>query len=193
MSARDEVRRELRQLCVAHQGPSASWDQGCGYCDGRMTKIMAVVDKFAKALVNELENDRKVLDTRGNFVDHTRQEIFRLAEDCGCDPDADDYNHDHCESEMGGEYLCTRQHLGSVCGECENEGGDGPSWRPDRYEWPCPVVSQLAEARSGALREAAEKGEEVANQLHSQGYDGQASGAYKVVDELRRTAEAGPS
>ncbi len=145
MSARDEVRRELRQLCGAHQGPSTSWDQGCNYCDGHMAKIMAVVDRFAKALMNELESDRQALDARGNFADHTRQDIFRRAEDCGCDPDGDGYEDDHPESEMGGEYLCRSQRLGSVCCECEAEDGDGPFWRPDRYEWPCPVIEQLAQ------------------------------------------------
>ncbi|MCG0066513.1 hypothetical protein L0F81_25060 [Streptomyces tricolor] len=73
--------------------------------------------------------------------EHSRQDIYRLAEDCGCDPDSEGYGDDHCESEEGGEYLCGRQHLGTVCGNCETE--DGPSWRPDRYEWPCPTVAKL--------------------------------------------------
>ncbi|MYX88422.1 MULTISPECIES: hypothetical protein [unclassified Streptomyces] len=50
--------------------------------------------------------------------------------------------------------------------------------------------------RAEAIREAAEAGEEVANRMHSMGYDGRASGAYDVVDELRRAAddaEAGES
>jgi len=75
--------------------------------------------------------------------EHPRQEIFPRAMDCGCDPDGERYDDDHCESDGGGEYLCTRQHLGSVCGDCENEDEDGPSWRPDRHEWPCPAVTKL--------------------------------------------------
>ena len=75
--------------------------------------------------------------------EHSRQEILPLADSCGCDPEGDGYGDDHCESEEGGEYLCARQHLGFVCGTCENETGDGPSWRPDRYEWPCPKVAAL--------------------------------------------------
>ena len=75
--------------------------------------------------------------------DHQRQEILPRAEDCGCDPNEDGYDDDHCESDEGGEYLCARKHLGWVCSTCENEDGDGPSWRPDRYEWPCPAIAKL--------------------------------------------------
>lgn len=75
--------------------------------------------------------------------EHTRQEILPLAEICGCDPDGDGYDGDHCESDVGGQYLCARQHLGWICEQCVNEDGDGPSWRPDRYEWPCPVVAKV--------------------------------------------------
>ncbi|WP_446458705.1 hypothetical protein [Streptomyces rochei] len=75
--------------------------------------------------------------------DHQRQEILRLAENCGCDPNSDGYDDDHCESGDDLEDLCARQTLGFVCSTCENEDGDGPSWRPDRYEWPCPTVKRL--------------------------------------------------
>ncbi|MGW7688920.1 hypothetical protein ACWGMA_08500 [Streptomyces asiaticus] len=85
---------------------------------------------------------------------HSRQEILPLAENCGCYPNSDGYDDDHCESDQIGEYLCARQHLGFVCGECVNEGDDGPDWRPDRYEWPCPAVA--------ALDDAARKSAEVA-------------------------------
>ena len=74
---------------------------------------------------------------------HHRQEILPRAMDCGCDPGADGYDDDHCESDEGGEYLCARQHLGWICGDCENADEDGPDWRPDRYEWPCPTIAQL--------------------------------------------------
>ncbi|MFC8925495.1 hypothetical protein ACFT43_06395 [Streptomyces albidoflavus] len=96
--------------------------------------------EFARRLRGVAERTYPELILR---FEHSRQEIFRIAENCGCDPNADDYDDDHCESDEGGEYLCGRQHLGSVCDACEDEDGDGPSWRPDRYEWPCPAVSKL--------------------------------------------------
>ncbi|MCX4605428.1 hypothetical protein OG402_33725 [Streptomyces anulatus] len=76
-------------------------------------------------------------------LEHSRQEILPLADDCGCDPNSDGYGDDHCESGQGGEYLCARRHLGWVCGTCINKDDDGPSWRPDRHEWPCPTVAAL--------------------------------------------------
>ena len=75
--------------------------------------------------------------------DHQRQEILPRAEDCGCAPDSAGYEDDHCESGDDLEDLCARQHLGFVCASCVNEDGNGPSWRPDRYEWPCPTIAQL--------------------------------------------------
>ncbi|MGW7597311.1 hypothetical protein [Streptomyces antimycoticus] len=75
--------------------------------------------------------------------EHSRVEIYTLADDCGCDPDGDEYGDDHCESDEDGQYLCARQHLGFVCGNCVNEDDSGPDWRPDRYEWPCPAVAAL--------------------------------------------------
>lgn len=75
--------------------------------------------------------------------EHQRQEILPRAMECGCNPDADGYDDDHCESDEDGEYLCAHQHLGWICAACENEVEDGPAWRPDRYEWPCPTVANL--------------------------------------------------
>lgn len=75
--------------------------------------------------------------------EHHRLEILPRADDCGCDPNGDGYDDDHCEGDEGGEYLCARQHLGFVCGTCENADDDGPDWRSDRYEWPCPAVAKL--------------------------------------------------
>lgn len=46
---RDDLERELRQLCVAHQQPTSPFDKGCTYCDGRMAKIMAVVDEYIES------------------------------------------------------------------------------------------------------------------------------------------------
>ncbi|MET8693606.1 hypothetical protein ABZV65_13805 [Streptomyces bauhiniae] len=75
--------------------------------------------------------------------EHTPQEIYRRAEDCGCDPDSEDYDTDHSESDEGGEYLCDRQFLGRICANCVNDNDDGPDWRSDRYEWPCPPIRVL--------------------------------------------------
>jgi hypothetical protein len=73
--------------------------------------------------------------------EHTRQEILPLADNCGCNPNSDGYDDDHCESDEGGQYLCARKHLGFVCANCKTE--NGPTWRPDRFEWPCPTVARL--------------------------------------------------
>jgi hypothetical protein len=75
--------------------------------------------------------------------DHQRQEILPLAETCGCSPESEGYEDDHCESGDDLEDLCARQHLGFVCATCINEDGNGPSWRPDRFEWPCPTIARL--------------------------------------------------
>lgn len=77
--------------------------------------------------------------------EHSRIEIYTLAEDCGCDENADDYDEQHGEADEDGRYLCSKNRHGSVCGSCENEDGDGPDWRPDRFEWPCPTVARLDE------------------------------------------------
>jgi hypothetical protein len=75
--------------------------------------------------------------------EHPRIDIYTLADDCGCDENGETYEDDHGESDEDGRYLCSKKHHGAVCGDCENEDGDGPSWRPDRYEWPCPTVTRL--------------------------------------------------
>jgi hypothetical protein len=95
--------------------------------------------EFAKRIRFYAERTHPELIIR---FEHSRQDIYRRAENCGCNPTSDGYDDDHCcESDQGGEYLCGRQYLGTVCGDCETE--DGPAWRPDRYEWPCPTVRAL--------------------------------------------------
>jgi len=106
--------------------------------------------EFASRLRYFAERNHPELIVR--LEDHQRQEILPRAEDCGCDPDGDDYENDHCESDEGGELLSPRRHLGFVCSECEYEDGDGPDWRPDRYEWPCPTIARLdGVAETGAV------------------------------------------
>ncbi|MET9445437.1 hypothetical protein [Streptomyces sp. NPDC006610] len=97
--------------------------------------------EFANRLRFWAERNHPELIVR--LEDHQQQEILPRAEDCGCDPDSDGYDDDHCESDEGGEYLCARQHLGFVCATCVNEDDEGPTWRPDRYEWPCPTIARL--------------------------------------------------
>lgn len=75
--------------------------------------------------------------------EHSRIGIYTLADDCGCDESSETYDDDHSESDEDGRSLCSKNHHGAVCGDCENEDGDGPSWRPDRHEWPCPTIRAL--------------------------------------------------
>ncbi|MFE0470549.1 hypothetical protein ACFW2V_02885 [Streptomyces sp. NPDC058947] len=97
--------------------------------------------EFAKRMRVWAERNHPELIVR--LEDHQRQEILPLAESCGCDPNSPGYEDDHCESGDDMEDLCARQHLGFVCASCVNETGNGPSWRPDRYEWPCPTIAHL--------------------------------------------------
>jgi hypothetical protein len=96
---------------------------------------------FAKRIRFWAERNHPELIVR--LEDHQKQEILPLAETCGCDPASDGYDDDHSEAGEDLEDLCTRKHLGFVCASCVNADGNGPSWRPDRYEWPCPAVAAL--------------------------------------------------
>lgn len=137
MSLHDAVNRIGYQMLSrrVHAAESVAW---------QALNITPLKDETAEQILARIrfsaERNHPELIVR---FEHSRQEIYRRAEDCGCDEDSGGYNDDHCESEEGGEYLCGRQHLGSVCANCENEDGDGPAWRPDRYEWPCPTVTRL--------------------------------------------------
>lgn len=78
--------------------------------------------------------------------EHQRVEVYQIADGCGCDPEADDYEDVHAESSDDGEFLCSKKRLGFICDSCEDEDGDGPSWKPYAVEWPCPPVAALAAA-----------------------------------------------
>jgi hypothetical protein len=78
--------------------------------------------------------------------EHSRLDIYTLAEDCGHAESDEAFEDDHAESDEDGRYLCSKNHHGAVCATCENEDGDGPAWRPDRFEWPCPTVARLDQA-----------------------------------------------
>jgi hypothetical protein len=84
--------------------------------------------------------------------EHSRIEVYKLADSCDCNPDADDYDEHHGESDEDGQSLCSKGFLGWICGDCDNEDGEGPDWRPDRFEWPCPPVARLdgLDSRSAA-------------------------------------------
>lgn len=97
--------------------------------------------EFASRLRFFAERNHPELIVR--LEDHQKQEILPLAESCGCDSKSEGYEADHCESGDDLEDLCARQHLGFICSSCVNEDGNGPSWRPDRYEWPCPTIARL--------------------------------------------------
>lgn len=75
--------------------------------------------------------------------EHRRIEVYKIADSCDCDPNAEDYDDDHCESSGDGEYLCSKGFLGYVCDSCTDEGGDGPGWKPEAVEWPCPPIAAL--------------------------------------------------
>ncbi len=52
---RKELERELRKLCVAHQGglgPSFT-GRRCQWCDSRMRQVMALVDTYAEGLIGD--------------------------------------------------------------------------------------------------------------------------------------------
>lgn len=76
--------------------------------------------------------------------EHRRIEVFKIADSCDCDPDAEDYDDHHCESSGDGEYLCAKSFLGYVCGSCSNEEAEnGPPWKPEGVLWPCPPIAAL--------------------------------------------------
>ncbi|MEV7470237.1 hypothetical protein AB0O20_27590 [Streptomyces kronopolitis] len=76
--------------------------------------------------------------------EHTRIEVYQLAQGCGCDENADDYDETHAESDENGEPLCSRKLLGHVCDNCRDAEEAGPEWAPDRYAWPCPPIAALS-------------------------------------------------
>jgi hypothetical protein len=74
---------------------------------------------------------------------HQPVEVWKYAEDCGCEDDgSQEYENDHCEEGEDGP-LCSRSFLGRVCSHREDGEGDGPEWSPDRVEWPCPPIAEL--------------------------------------------------
>jgi hypothetical protein len=87
--------------------------------------------------------------------EHRRIAVFAFADSCGCDPDAedsDDYDDAHDESDVSGEYLCSRSFLGYVCNSCTTaDDGGGPAWRPQSVEWPCPPIADLDKPRTPAV------------------------------------------
>lgn len=76
---------------------------------------------------------------------HRRIGVFHVADGCGCDPEAEDFEEQHSESGEDGEYLCSKKFLGYVCGSCEDEDGEGPAWKPYAVAWPCPPIVALDE------------------------------------------------
>ena len=80
--------------------------------------------------------------------EHRRTEVFSWADSCDCDENAADYDDDHCESDEDGQYICSKNFLGYVCGLCEDEAEDGPSWKPEGVLWPCPPIAALEAAKA---------------------------------------------
>jgi hypothetical protein len=75
--------------------------------------------------------------------EHQASEVFKLAELCDCDPDAEGFEDAHCEGSEFGEELCSRSLLGLICGVCTDEEGEGPEWKPYAVLWPCPPIAAL--------------------------------------------------
>lgn len=74
---------------------------------------------------------------------HQRVQVFNIADTCGCDWEAEDFEELHGEIGEDGEALCSKKFLGYVCDSCKNEDGDGPAWKPYSVAWPCPPIAAL--------------------------------------------------
>lgn len=77
--------------------------------------------------------------------EHRPVEVFKWADACDCDPDAEGYEDEHAESAGDADgMLCSRSFLGRVCEICEDiDERDGPDWKPEAVEWPCPSIAAL--------------------------------------------------
>ena len=84
--------------------------------------------------------------------EHRPIEVYKWADACDCDPNADDYEDAHAESAGDADgMLCSRSFLGRVCEICEDvDERDGPDWKPDAVLWPCPPVAALNGAATAA-------------------------------------------
>lgn len=85
---------------------------------------------------------------------HDPQKTYALAQShdgkvlCGHDPDSDDYEATHEESEDG-DLLCLAKPRGSVCRHC-CDCEDGCGGHP---EWPCATVQALIDALEPAVQD----------------------------------------
>lgn len=73
---RDELKSELRKICVAHQGGLGSEFTGkrCDQCDSKMYKIMKLVDAYAESLpVPELMGAKEISVLTGVTVSRVGQ------------------------------------------------------------------------------------------------------------------------
>lgn len=76
---------------------------------------------------------------------HQRTPVYQLANLCDCPDDGDDWTELHDESDEYGQWLCSKKVLGYICTACESEDLDGPDWKPEAVEWPCPTITKLNE------------------------------------------------
>lgn len=107
---------------------------------GRGTLPIETAEEMAARFRKHIEGRHPALIVRS---EHRRTEVFKYADACDCDTEADDYDDDHCESADDGQYICSRSFLGYVCDSCEDEDGDGPAWKPYAVVWPCPPIAAL--------------------------------------------------
>ena len=109
----------------------------------RRTAEPETADQVCARLRQAIEAAFPDLVTRSQ---HQRIEVYTTADSCGCDPEAEGYEAEHCESGEDGEELCSKKFLGYVCDSCEAADGDGPAWKTYGVEWPCPPIAALGPA-----------------------------------------------
>lgn len=129
--------RALRAEAAVHH---ALWMRPLTY-SGHQAPPPETAAEMAKRFRQHMEDHYPDLITRH---EHRRVEVFKVADSCDCDPNAEDYDDDHCESSGDGEYLCSKSFLGYVCDTCtDEEDENGPEWKPQAVEWPCPPIVAL--------------------------------------------------
>lgn len=77
---RNELKTELRKLCVAHQGFTGLTFTGkrCEQCDSKMSKIMQLVDAYADSLpVPELMGAKEISHLTGVSVARVGQYVTK--------------------------------------------------------------------------------------------------------------------
>jgi hypothetical protein len=153
----DWKRRALRAEAAVHH---ALWMHPLTY-SGHNAPPTETATEMARRFRQHMEDQYPDLIVRH---EHRRVEVFELADSCDCDPNADDYDDDHCESSGDGKYLCSRSFLGHVCDTCTDEEDEGgPEWKPQAVAWPCPPIAALDSAADAKRAAALIRADEIAS------------------------------